>query len=139
MITRSRGIHVPGWAGSLPGGGYEGKTKALDNAVARFAKRLERRFCAPVEIRFNSDQRRGGAWIVDAPRHNAGLGLNAGLGCDGKIYFSAYISADLLEGQEWGSGQDGKYAYFVFRTADAAWNAMRRHLRRDAYRLRRTR
>ena len=38
MITRSLGI-APGlpWGGPRPGGGYEGKTKRLDLAVARFA------------------------------------------------------------------------------------------------------
>lgn len=83
MITRSTGISpgVP-WAGPLPGGGYEGKTKRLDRAVAHFADWLERHFDGPVEIRFNSDRLSGGAYVYPDGKVGFGLpeiGLGAGL------------------------------------------------------------
>ena len=83
MITRSIGISpgVP-WAGPLPGGGYQGKTKRLDRAVARFAAWLRRHFDGPVEIRFNSDRLSGGAYVYPDGKAGFGLpeiGLGAGL------------------------------------------------------------
>jgi hypothetical protein len=77
-ITRSVGISpgVP-WAGALPGGGYDGKTKRLDRAVKRFAEWLAAQFELPVQIRFNSDRLSGGAFVVIDGQ--AELGLNARL------------------------------------------------------------
>ena len=64
MMTRSVGID-PGvaWAGPLPGGGYEGKTKRLDREVSRFAEWLRMHLPGPVQIRFNSDRLSGGAFV----------------------------------------------------------------------------
>ena len=62
-ITRSAGMSTG--LGYLVGSGYEGKTKELDNAVARIAKLLQRIFKHDVEIRFNSDRESGGAFIKD--------------------------------------------------------------------------
>jgi hypothetical protein len=63
-ITRSIGISpgVP-WAGPLPGGGYEGKTRRLDRAVQRFAEWLRIHLTGRVEIRFNSHRLSGGAFV----------------------------------------------------------------------------
>ncbi len=87
MITRSLGID-PGlpWSGPLPGGGYNGKTKRLDRAVQRFAEWLHRQIAGPVQVRFNSHQLSGGAYVYpdaapggkitfDMPE----IGLGAGL------------------------------------------------------------
>ena len=62
-ITRSVGISpgVP-WAGPLPGGGYDGKTKHLDRAVQRFAEWLQKHVGGPVQVRFNSHRLSGGAF-----------------------------------------------------------------------------
>jgi len=64
MITRLTGLSpgVP-WAGPLPGGGYNGKTRRLDRAVARFAEWLQRHFDCDVQVRFNSHRLSGGAFI----------------------------------------------------------------------------
>ena len=84
-ITRSLGISpgVP-WAGPLPGGGYQGKTKRLDRAVARFAEWLQRRIAGPIEIRFNSDRLSGGAFVYPGAKgkiefHTPEIGLGARL------------------------------------------------------------
>ena len=84
-ITRSTGIDPgPPWAGPLPGGGYQGKTKRLDRAVVRFAEWLREHIAGPVQIRFNSDRLSGGAFAypglrgkieMDSPE----IGLTAGL------------------------------------------------------------
>jgi hypothetical protein len=87
VITRSIGIS-PGlpWGGPLPGGGYDGKTKRLDRAVARFARWLEARIDGPVQVRFNSHRLSGGAFVYPglAPDTAIGfdtpeIGLSAGL------------------------------------------------------------
>ena len=87
MITRSLGIDpgVP-WAGPLPGGGYEGKTKRLDRAVQRFAEWLNGRIAGPVQVRFNSDRLSGGAFVYPGLEPDARItfdtpevGLSAGL------------------------------------------------------------
>ena len=69
MITRSTGISpgVP-WAGPLPGGGYEGKTKRLDRAVCNFAEWLRIHVLGPVQVRFNSDRLSGGAFVYPGLR-----------------------------------------------------------------------
>lgn len=83
-ITRSIGISpgVP-WAGPLPGGGYEGKTRRLDRAVQRFAEWLQEHIAGPVQIRFNSDRLSGGAYVYPGARKiemdTPEIGLSAGL------------------------------------------------------------
>ena len=83
LITRSTGIS-PGvaWAGPLPGGGYQGKTKRLDRAACAVAAWLQRHFDCPVEIRFNSYRLSGGAYVYPDGKAGFGLpeiGLGAGL------------------------------------------------------------
>jgi hypothetical protein len=77
MIERSIGI-VPGlpWAGPLPGGGYEGKTKRLDRAIMRFAKWLRRRIPGPVQVRFNFDRLSGGAFVYPGLATDAGIAFD---------------------------------------------------------------
>ena len=84
-ITRSIGISpgVP-WGGILPGGGYDGKTKRLDRAVARFAEWLRQHVVGPVEIRFNSHRLSGGAFVYPGAKgkiefHTPEIGLGARL------------------------------------------------------------
>ena len=83
MIKRSAGIPVV--VASIPyivGGGYEGKTKELDDAVQLEADLLTKAFNRDVEIRFNSDRESGGAWLVNSEkgfRGNCQVGINAGL------------------------------------------------------------
>jgi hypothetical protein len=57
-ITRSGGIiprsddgRIIPTMGPLPGGGYEGRTRRLDQAVRRFAEWLREKFELPVEQR----------------------------------------------------------------------------------------
>lgn len=83
-ITRSGGIPVTvgrvcyGFAG----GGYEGKTKELDELVKQEADILGKLFRKDIEIRFNSDRLSGGAWLKNSLKGfdgNCQVGLNAGL------------------------------------------------------------
>ncbi len=79
-ITRSTGIKLgPGmpWGGTPPGGGYDGKTKRLDRAVARFAKWLSERIGGPVQIRFNSHRLSGGAYLSPGRDADAPFDINA--------------------------------------------------------------
>lgn len=135
MITRSAGITVRGWAGPLPGGGYEGKTRALDCAVSKQAHWLENYFNRPVEIRFNSHRESGGAWIVDPSHENAGIGLNVGLRytrnlvATNRLVYSVYIAVDLLQApKNIGSGQFGRYGYFFAKSQADARNILLRKL-----------
>ena len=75
VVPQVNGIVVPCWP--LPGGGYEGKTKRLDRAVANGAKWLAKTFGRPVTIRFNADQHSGGAFLVDKKHQDAGIKLGA--------------------------------------------------------------
>lgn len=83
MIKRSAGLPVV--VGSIPyvvGGGYEGKTRELDDIVKQEAELLTNTFGKDVEIRFNSDQEGGGAWLVNSLKEfdgNCQVGLGAGL------------------------------------------------------------
>jgi len=66
MITRSVGhpITINGMpTGCVAGGGYSGITDELDATVQRAAELLAAEFGLPVEIRFNSDRRSGGAFV----------------------------------------------------------------------------
>lgn len=75
MIERSIGTCAYGY---IVGGGYEGKTKELDDVVAREAELLHKHYNKDVEIRFNSDRESGGAWIKDG-KENCSIGLSARL------------------------------------------------------------
>lgn len=63
MIERTHGS-TTGY-GYLVGSGYEGATEALDKAIEQIASSMEQRFKRDIEIRFNSNQRSGGAFIQD--------------------------------------------------------------------------
>ncbi|MEM0148425.1 MAG: hypothetical protein QXN16_00555 [Candidatus Micrarchaeaceae archaeon] len=75
MITRSRGKETR-YFGLRAGAGYEGKTKELDDAVVEEARFLEEQFNGDIEIRFNTDQKSGGAFLKDGIRNDS-LGLGA--------------------------------------------------------------
>jgi hypothetical protein len=83
MIKRSAGILVV--VASIPyivGGGYEGKTKELDDTVKQEAELLSKTFNRDIEIRFNSDRESGGAGLTNSLEGfngNCQVGLNAGL------------------------------------------------------------
>lgn len=83
-ITRSPGlpITVGRVCYGFAGGGYEGKTKELDEAVKQEAEILGKLFNKDIEIRFNSDRLSGGAWLKNSLTGfdgNCQIGLNAGL------------------------------------------------------------
>jgi hypothetical protein len=77
MISRHAGTPIAGTPYAY-GAGYKGLTPELDAVVARAAELLETAFDSDIEIRFNTDRRSGGAWLVDGVG-NAGVGLTAGL------------------------------------------------------------
>lgn len=77
-VSRSSGVVVGG--GFVAGGGYRGATDALDNTVQTAANGMAE-WGGDVEIRFNSDRRSGGAWLVTSRNgrldSNCEVGLNA--------------------------------------------------------------
>ncbi len=80
-IRRHAGIPIPGTPYAV-GAGYQGITHELDETVQRAAEMLADAFGIDVEIRFNTDRRSGGAWLVDDKpglSGNASVGLCAGL------------------------------------------------------------
>jgi hypothetical protein len=119
-ITRSVGNVVGGF---VVGGGHSGATAELDTAVDNAAKALRDSFGRDVEIRFNSDRKSGGAWLVTHPGHewgNTWVGITAVqlpsreeaqrsrfasdtqafreyvARCDGKVHLKVYISGEAL-------------------------------------------
>ncbi|GEM_PF-4415535 len=67
-VHRSAGKMVAvGAIGAIVGGGYRGLTPDLDWVVAETSALMAQRFDCDVEIRYNSDRRRGGAWLVTHP------------------------------------------------------------------------
>lgn len=102
MITRSQGQDVT--VGGIPyivGGGYEGKTRELDDTVKIEAELLGKAFNRNIIMRFNSDSLRGGAWLVNSLKGfggNCQVGLSAGLrairpeGMSDDDYFETYMT-----------------------------------------------
>jgi len=79
VITRSSGVAIHGF---VIGGGYNGCTNELDDLVMDAAQKIEEFTKRDIEIRFNSDRRSGGAWVVDSLpgfQGNCHLGIAAGL------------------------------------------------------------
>jgi hypothetical protein len=84
-VHRSAGTIVSvGGASAIVGGGYRGLTPELDSAVDEAAASMAERFGSDVEIRFNSDRRRGGAWLVTHPEDD-GLGNNTWVGISAQL------------------------------------------------------
>jgi len=80
-ITRSTGLYT-GIGAYFCGNGYEGTTKELDDTVKKQAELLATTFNRDVEIRFNSNQESGGAWLKNSLEGFAGncqVGFNAGI------------------------------------------------------------
>lgn len=75
MITRSKGIAVPGWHGPRPGGGGTGITEELDATVERAAHLLQKWAGEDVEIRFNSDRQSGGAFTKNTTTDEVGISV----------------------------------------------------------------
>ena len=82
-ITRSAGIAVPG-TGFVAGGGMTGATQELDAAIQAAAEALRRQYPRDVSIRFNSDRKSGGAWLVTHPVDTFGTNTEIGI-CAGYI------------------------------------------------------
>lgn len=76
-IRRHTGIPVAG-TGLAYGAGYRGLTPELDVTVERAAELLAGAFRRDIEIRFNTDRRSGGAWLIDN-KNNTNVGLTVGL------------------------------------------------------------
>lgn len=75
-ISRSHGVLIPG-TGFVAGGGFSGFTRNLDELVEEAAALLQDAYGA-VTIRFNSDRRSGGAWLVTST--GGGVGSDADIG-----------------------------------------------------------
>ena len=119
-ITRSKGTAVGGF---VVGGGYRGITDDLDSVVEATAEYMTTEFNMPVEIRFNSDRRRGGAWLnfdgntsavgISANQHETKKEAKEGryyksfgdnkagaqeylASCDGEVHLDVYIVGEFL-------------------------------------------
>lgn len=93
-ITRSTGI-ATGFPGLRAGAGYEGATQELDSIVADAAKILGEAYNMPVQIRFNTNRRSGGAWLETPGACD--IGITAGLRPKtNEIWIAAYISGRAL-------------------------------------------
>lgn len=131
-IERSTGITVPVWAGTLPGGGYSGDTKELDDAVKACAELLQDAFGKDIVIRFNSNRESGGAWVKNEVMFDAGIGLRVRYKYDGEfpnkkrtnvIIFCAKIDPVLTI-----SGDD---YYESFPTIDGALGGLLKNLKAE--------
>jgi len=69
----------------VAGGGYRGTTADLDATVARAAELLRDAYGMDVTIRFNSDRKSGGAFLVTS--ETDGFGYNAEIGICASIAF----------------------------------------------------
>lgn len=101
-ITRSPGIHIG--HGYIAGGGYTGVTDELDATVQRAAEALAAAYPDyDVTVRFNSDRKSGGAWLVTDP--SEGIGSNADIGIGASVITQKHYEwrekdPDLYEGRE---------------------------------------
>ena len=77
-IKRSTGYYT-GYGGVFAGAGYKGLTEELDAIVVEAAEALAAQYGTDIEIRYNTDRRSGGAWLVDPSTRNTTLAINAGL------------------------------------------------------------
>ena len=85
-IERFTGYQVPvgafpglpdGYYG-LPGGGIRGLTDELDALVMEAAERLRTQVGADIQVRYNSDRKSGGAYLMPESKYGT-IGVNAGL------------------------------------------------------------
>lgn len=88
-IIRSCGIVVGGY---IVGGGYKGITELLDKTVQKEAAILRDHFHQDVTIRFNSNRRSGGAWLVDSQEDH--IGCNDSIGLSASLYNSKLKGLD---------------------------------------------
>lgn len=77
-IQRSTGVPT-GYPGLVAGGGYKGITEELDKAVSRAAEMLRDAYGMDITIRFNSDRRYGGAWLMTSAEDKIGSNSDIGL------------------------------------------------------------
>lgn len=68
-------VGVP-YMGPLPGGGYRGITEELDATVMRAAELLHEWSGLEIQVRFNSDRRSGGAFLVLPDSKSVGAGAD---------------------------------------------------------------
>lgn len=102
MITRSPGIHIG--HGYIAGGGYTGCTDELDAVVQEAAEALAGAYPGyDVTIRYNSDRKSGGAFLVTDPEdgigYNGEIGIGASVVTQDQHDFRAK-NPDLYEGEE---------------------------------------
>jgi hypothetical protein len=101
-ITRSPGVIVShGLSTVIVGGGGRGASDLLDETIARAAEQLRDLFNMDVTIRYNSDGRSGGAWVVTHERDrvwaNAEIGITGGLHHEtGELQISTLLSRRAL-------------------------------------------
>src|ERR1051326_4534531 len=130
-IKRSHGLRpkingVPIATCSLPGGGFNGKTRALDRAVERTAEMLRDHYKCDVEIRFNSHRESGGAYINGPDWTGAGINASQYEG-KGRVRYACNVSERFLKDKtdvtDRSALTEGEgYAYKHFKTLAGAYN-----------------
>lgn len=146
-ITRSAGLYT-GYGAYFCGNGYEGSTRELDDTVKRGAELLGTTFNRDIEIRFNSDQQSGGAWLKNSLKGFAGncqVGINAGLRAirpEGmsnedyyktwrtlpkELYIATYVAKPALKNPNLADSgnENSRYCYMIHKsvTEALAWLA----------------
>jgi hypothetical protein len=102
QITRSAGLPT-GYPGFVAGGGYSGHSEELDAIVQVGARLLVDHYRRDITIRFNSDRRSGGAWLVTHPMDNFAGNAEIGIcaGCypdhDRAAALSRALAADAID------------------------------------------
>ncbi|MFA5559241.1 MAG: hypothetical protein WDA59_07310 [Methanofastidiosum sp.] len=81
------GVSIPCYP--LPGGGYSGKTKELDDLVEQAAKLMQQIFNQDIEIRFNSDRKSGKAFLK---------GIEDSIGLGARITKSGIVIDTVVDG-----------------------------------------
>lgn len=120
-IKRHGGTAVHGF---IVGGGYEGRTKELDQIVQREAELLKATYNRDVQIRFNSDRLSGGAWLVNSLPGFSGccqVGLCAGNREATGLYIDTVVDASALRDKSLATeGVRRDYSYKIHATVEDA-------------------
>lgn len=120
QLAEINGMKLP----FIVGGGYDGATPELDKTVENIAEKLLELYRRPVEIRFNSHQKSGGAWLKNNDGTSAAkVGVGARLWKNGTkgLYITVYLDKSILHNSALADqGHDKSHSYTWYDTIDDA-------------------